>query len=171
MLEAGGIPVVGTFPAFEDVCLLRKQVAADVCARFAGQAVKWLMPFPTNACFNEPAARIIYLTRDTKEQARSQLKLLGEGANRSKVRAMAASIKQDDRRAVAQLSSVGHVLAITFEEMISDPVKTSWAMAQFLDDLAADGEFNCAAAQRVVRKRGPYCLPDMALEASLLGAL
>jgi hypothetical protein len=168
MLQAGGMPVIGTHPAFEDPALLRAQVVQSVAEAFGGYAVKWLNPIPVIKG-KAPPMRIVYLVRNTSQQARSQIKLLGIAANRQKLRALAASIRHDDECAVRALGAIAPVQVIRFEQMITDPILAAQKLA--VPAVHYCPAFDVKAAAARVLRRTPSCAPDMAIEMAMLATL
>ena len=165
MLEAGGVQTVARYPAYEDDAILRDQLrASDIQQRYAGRAVKWLNPIMRR----ETAAtwgKVIYLIRDPIEQARSALKLIGQGQDRRTVRALAADLRQDDHRAVKALKAVGPIIILQFETMIGDPLGAAHRLGEFAGAFTPNG-FDALAAGRMVKARGVKSQPDLAIEIS-----
>jgi hypothetical protein len=166
MLQAGGVPVAGHYPSYEDDALLRSSLrATDIRNRYAGRAVKWLSPVVA-VDWARPWAHVIYLCRDETQQAKSALKLLGVPANRRAVRSMAAGIRADDRKAKNALVHAGPMIVLHFEEMISKPDVVAAQLAKFVQPFMPNGFFDQQAACQIVRTRGTDCSPDLSIEVS-----
>lgn len=169
MLHAAGVAVVGRPPAFE--------VERARCPR--GRAVKWLEPgrFP---CPFSPGDKVlgIYLTRDPEQQGASMVKMLrdfgapidetGEAVDRLTESLRPKSI---DRARVA-LSWWGPVYDLTFEELVGDPVRTTFRLAAWLSrhgrwDLDEDRAAAMPSAL-LPRSTGAACMPDLSIESALL---
>lgn len=164
MLHAGGVQCTGKYPSFEDV---RTSVDMDVewLRKQSGRAVKLLDPQRSPPSLAPPFEAIIWLSRDLKEQAKAQAKLLrvllGVDAD---WRAMRRGLISDTPRALTLLRSFGApLLALRFEAIVQHPRAAASAIAELLPR----HDVNVEAATRVVLPRGWRCLPGM-LEAELL---
>ena len=156
MLAAGGMPVAGEWPAFEDEVASPSNPARD-WAGAAGKAVKVIDPFrirlPEGRC---PA---IWLDRDRREQARSQAKfaatMMGLRFGRSGERKLQSSYLSDRPKAMAALSGRS-IECMQFEDVLRDPRGAAATLARIsgrtLDEVAM---------ARVVRPRVPTCYPTM----------
>jgi len=165
MLQAGGMPCVGEYPAFED---MRVAPSVGVIDRgwwrsLAGQAVKVLEPTLVQIPGDVPAATI-WLDRDLDEQVKSNAKFLSAVAGvripRGYARDLRAVFVRDRAPSIAALPSPP--LLLRFEAILANP----WAVAQALADhlgLVLDID----AMARAVVPRGPACLAGL-LEAELL---
>lgn len=167
MLAAGGWPVYGpdesTFPAFEHPVNTRGDHVP------AGPGIlKWLDPhsFPP-----PPFSRAIFLVRDLREQARSQVKLAEHmtaglpAFTPENVPALARYMREEELAARAALRRRGPVLVVRFEDLIAHPAVVMRAVSDF-----ADVRLDIEAAVRQVRPRptGAACAPDMRMEESLI---
>src|SRR5690348_16747758 len=72
MLDMGGFPVVGKYPAYEPQQASSLVITQNYIDEHRGKAIKLLDPM--RASFVPQNVRVIYLMRNLKEQARSQLK-------------------------------------------------------------------------------------------------
>lgn len=167
MLHAGGVPVVGEFPAFEDehVSCIPIDLLWLECQR--GKALKILDP--QRVLKRAPPLRVIWLDRDAKEQARSTIKFMSAMSGgtmqfaRDSVRRLAASYSQDRRAAMALFARLqASVLVLRFEDVLSDPVAVAAKMSSIV------GPFNERAAAAAVLRRPASCAPDMSIEQSFI---
>jgi hypothetical protein len=166
MLEAGGFPCVGRYPAFEDPESMVLNLRADWFQQHQGKAVKILDPhLAGDDLFPHIPRRVIWLDRDPKQQAKSFVKfgrmVGGLPFNRSDVGGIARNLQRDRPRAhralrICQCNSI----AATFEEMIKSPLIVATGI-QLALGLAP---FDPIAATRAVQPRSPNCLPYL-LEA------
>lgn len=166
MLHSQGIPCIGEYPSFEDD---RFGPLANVGKNLAtlppGVAVKVLDP-QLATIPNTLNALVIWLDRDTREQAKSTLKFMGMTQNRLARRTIAASLSTD-RAAARTRGLVGRAptLSLSFETLIEAPLATAQAIASFLAP-----HFICPdilKMARVVLPRRAACLPYM-LEVQLI---
>lgn len=164
MLQAGGYPVYGEAPAFEPDDVGFDRTMRTLLPRLIGKAAKILDPQLSDwpPTFD---ARIIWLDRDPKQQAKSQVKFVrtlnpGISIPGGAWRAMAASLKPDTAKALAIFERAGcPVLRLRFEEIITRPAHTALRLSDFV---ASD--FDATAAHSVVIKRPTNCAPDLAIE-------
>lgn len=165
MLEAGGVPVTGEYPAFEDAAVPPHD--PSWWRHYAGSAVKVLphglsldsLPFRT------PPFRIVLCTRDHREQAKSSVKFLswiGLRAPRGYARSIRRSFDRDLPIMRRWLARMGSVVEVSFERAITDPAAT----ARQLRDHVATEHFDVGAAARCVIDRQAKCL-DRMLEEQL----
>lgn len=136
MLDAGGLPVLGSYPDYEPAIVkeVNERPAAWLEAT-AGRAVKALDPHR----WRPPPGdhRVIWLTRDVKQQARSGLKLLGGRTDREARRRMTAGLTVDYRhgfRAAAVLTPFP-VLELSFETLIRNPRRAAGTLSFMLGGL------------------------------------
>jgi hypothetical protein len=175
MLNAGGITTVGEAPSYEDRRVLDRDFSTrDVFYRAChGKAVKCLDPhrFPPPP---ELDAVIIWLDRNTVEQAKSAIKLMNflmpgcVSDCRSSRRKLAASFTQD--RAPAQKAGLARKLPlkeIQFEEIITDPIGAAKEIADFLEPSFGSLDYERMAS--VVMPRMISCHPEL-LEVALIKA-
>lgn len=169
MLDAGGCPVVGPRPAYEQTDRWNNgQPDLSWLLAQGGKAVKWIDP---TLCINLPdylpcSPIILFMKRNPKEQAKSQLKLAGipsDAINKSIIRKLAKSIERDYRNAKVKLKKSSLVIPARFEDFISDPA----GAADILERIVG-GPFDRKAAASAVVRRGPECLPGLEMEAIVL---
>ena len=139
-------------------------------------AVKWISPLytPIRATDLEhiPAA-IIYMQRDFREMAASQVKFLGSRISvnaRHARRAMAANMQKKAPAQEAMLNKLGHVYHFTFEWVIAHPQDAAQKIAAIVSH-EFGLSFDAEAAGRVPLNRNPRCAPDLSIEAGMLGGV
>lgn len=171
MLRAGGMRVVpDEGPAHEDQRAVTLPGEAAWLAECRGAAIK-ILDIHT---FTPPPAhpyRFIVLTRDTAEQAASQIKMLGAFGNavrtdRRMRRSLTVQIAKDEmriRRLVAFYPDSAHLL-LRFENVLTDPLGAARAMAALVDQ-----PLDVDAMAAVVIRRPPQCLAGM-LEFDFAGS-
>ncbi|MGS4945563.1 hypothetical protein ACVDG3_08795 [Meridianimarinicoccus sp. RP-17] len=172
MLDAGGIPVAGEPPDYEDMRLRPGITDTRWLAGQSGRVVKWIDPTTTFV----PDGRygpIAWLDRNPEEQARSQLKLVaadqpGMSVSRRLRRAWVASLRGDRVKARREVQRRGTVLTLSFEAILRDPHKSAESLAAHF---ALLGALDVARAASVVEARSPACTPDLHMEARSIRAL
>lgn len=175
MLDAAGVPVVGSYPDYEDAVnmgLPALDAQRDFASRCAGKAVKLLDPHlhapPIGLDY-----RCIFLTRHPVEQAKSILKLIGARGDRQARRAMESTVRRDTVRARNAVSHIGdgRYLELPFENVIHDPIDAASRITRYLAGWPVAREdaipLNVEAMARCVRRRPATCLPYM-LELELI---
>lgn len=173
MLDAGGFPVAGPRPSYEpterwaagrpDMDWLRAQ---------QGRAVKWIDPTRHFTLPGRLPARpvIILLTRDAREQARSQIKLLSFSVGpqpRLAVKAMERSIRRETPIMRAQLQASAIVYRFQFEEVLQSPHAVASQLRQIVGEHFGR-DFDAAWAAHVVLPRPPGCLEGLWMEEAVL---
>lgn len=167
MLEAGGMPVTGAYPAFEHPETLNRGGAW--LQQQVGKAVKVLDP-QRGGLPHGPKYRVIWLDRERTEQGRSQAKfvrlMMGLPGGRQTARAFAQSYVHDRPKAHAVFKAAGApVLCLTFEGLLRSPYEAADLIAEFINP-----DLNAQAMARVVLPRPLACMPDMAIEARLMAS-
>lgn len=168
MLQASGIPCAGNPPAFENIPVSPSGVDHEWIAQQAGSAVKWIDPTVTRVNHRNGAA--IFLTRDPKEQAKSQLKFVGARNDRAARRVMANAIQRDTRHARALVRNMlgeHFVLNLHYDKILRYPAYAIAQMAHFCDTLGLPFE-DLDAALSVVQNRDGRCQTDLSAEISML---
>jgi hypothetical protein len=172
MLAAAGAPCVGTYPDFEDavsVLLDPKDIEGQRAFYEAakGRAVKLLDPHLNNPPIGLDY-RNIFLSRNSAEQAKSMLKLLGMANNRKARKAMEQAVRNDEARARLAMTKIGdgRYLNIPFENLIHDPEHTAGVIADWVRTWRGQ-PLDVEKMARCVRRRPATCLPHM-LELELL---
>lgn len=167
MLAAGGLPPVdGSSPGCYEVSDLAHIFKLGP-AYFAGRAVKLL---DSVLYYGVPLAsewRFVWLDRDPKQQARSQVKFISpfvtalpDGAAAS----FAASYGRDRPAALGALRRHGEVTVLRYEDMLANPRKGAKRLRAVFPDLDID------AATAVVHRRDGACRPDLSVEIALTKA-
>lgn len=163
MLHRGGMPCVGSWPAFE-VEQTRYEVDPTFIVLAAGRAVKVLDPQRVGLPGD---VRVIWLHRDHRQQAKSHAKFLGlltgHQYDRASRRQLADSLRRDT---LAALRVVGKrpLLRMRFEDVLMDPVSAACHLAEFIGFPLDVGRAACA-----VRARSPACASGLDMELSLIG--
>jgi hypothetical protein len=171
MLHAGGMPCVGSFPDFEDdnVSPIQGFIEADWFMAQRGKALKWLSPHEVAAPAYVPKA-VIWLSRDAKQQAKSQIKFLNSvmrsvPSNRETVMKFAASIRRDERRCLE--SFYGKPLAVLgFEDLLCNPTSAAHRLAHFVAQHGGP-DLNIEEMAAAVIARSGQCRRDMSIEVRL----
>ena len=166
MLQAGGYPTVGYYPAFEDECV---GIDADMFALLrdsSGHAIKVLDPqmreWPSPM---DTQTRVIWLDRDRNEQGRSQVKFLRliggiEGIPQNAWKAFAASYGADTAFALKTFRDRGlEVLRITFEDLILFPHSTALRVSEWIRE-----DLDLERMAGAVIRRSPKCQPGVDIE-------
>ncbi len=168
MLEAGGMPVTGSYPALEDPRAGMSDWDRDWIARQAGGAVKFLDPqvMPDERRLPDVPLRTIWVSRDPREQGKSTIKMMrvlaGLDLPASAWREMAGSYKADTLAALAILKVAGPVLRLSFEQIIRRPDVAARLISEFA------GLPDWEAMAKAVRPRPVHCAPDMTMEIMLM---
>lgn len=173
MLDAGGVPCFGEFPAYETDHL---GIGAPLTEKFMnerrGQAVKLLDPHRSMISRSVPFV-FIWLDRDAKEQTKSQLKLvqhaLGGRHTFSDVnqKAWAESLTRDRNEAL--LYSLGKNtprLFVAFELLLSHSQSEARRISGWLAEHGI--QMDPLKAAKAVIPRGPKCLPNLDIEIGLI---
>ena len=171
MLAAGGAPVIGQAPGYERFTLPELGEPAALAA-VRGHAVKVLEPHrmgPRHPLLALRPRHAILLSRDTSEQAKSQIhfvRTLAEASlqqpgilyshrpdNRALRRGLQAAIIRDQAKAGAALRSAGvPVTPLAFERIITHPADMADRLAF---QLRPWWRLDAAAMAAVVRERDP----------------
>lgn len=163
MLARCYVPTVGRYPDFE----AQGKLAGP------GKAVKWLDPIRVKAPFpHGQRAIVIWLDRDTEQQARSILKMmklvLGAPVEKGSVERMKASLDGDRRRAIAILGQ-HRLMELRFEDLIGDPVRSTERIGSFVERFAGYALNPETMRDEIIeRPTGPDCMPDLFIEESLI---
>ena len=157
----------GEWPAFETPESSPFNFDGDWIASQHGKAVKVLDPHRPECRLPATGSyRIVWLDRDPKQQGKSQVKLLrtlmGIHVERKMWRAFAASCRADRPKALTVLLQLGPVLKLSFENILADPAS---AAALLSNHFGAGDPTKMITA---VRLRPHRCLPDFAMEISLV---
>lgn len=171
MLEAGGMPVTGLWPAFEtpeaQEIISGGTLTAEWLASIPSHAVKILDP--QNGTIPPMDCRVIWCSRDHQEQARSQAKLMEvmmrTRLNRDHRRAFIESYKRDKPAAMMALMRAGAtpILELKFEDTLRDPFAAATALAKH-----CGGTLDVERMAGAVVMRSPLCANGMDMEMTLL---
>lgn len=166
MLQAGGMKVLGDYPAFEPEAVSIGCDMRTLLPRIDGMAAKILDPHRAHWPDSLDAVKVIWLDRDRRQQAKSQVKMLqqmgGFAVPSQAWRGMAASLISDRALCLKVLLDRGaHVSFFRFENILADPKREAVRMNQFVGGLDAD------AMAKQVLPRDPRCRPDLSIEISL----
>ena len=168
MLHAGGMPVVADSTVSFECKEFERPSAGMNWQRFAGTAIKILDP--QRWLFKGThTLRFIFLTRDPKEQAKSQVKFLSAVGITPKPgyrQHLTASLRRDYRNVDAVLWPHPS-LRLSFEQVLANPARAAWLIEQFL---GLGIGLDTAAMEAVVLKRSPKCLPDLSHEERMIHA-
>lgn len=169
MLSAAGVTCIGTWPDFETDASSIEGFDATEFAGLSDCAIKLIDPanLPVG---DMPNHIVVWLDRDPKQQAKSQVKLLnamGFNLGRDAVKAVAADLRKSRDRHRARVGIVGGNPAITlrFEDLIAGPYAIE-RLSSFLSEYGWNVSPSVMAAQ--VRARHSDCLPGF-LEDVLIG--
>lgn len=171
MFHAGGAQMIGRFPAFEPDEMNPLAIGDMSVTLLPGYVGKMVSPDLLRRPIH-PGFRLIWLDRNTKEQAKSSLKftriLAGKpAATREQRRRMQRKIKADMGAALRNLRNATKIVRWSFEEILANPR----AAASHMSEWGAEGlgyDLDPVAMAGAVIPRGPECAPDLSLEASLL---
>ena len=171
MLNAGGFPVTGEHPAFEDDIVMRSASVGEWTSRL-GKAVKSIDTHK----FTPPSGisyRGILLSRDHKQQADSQVKfmqtLYGIALPRRASRALQKLFRQEWKpmlSVIDRLCGPTNWSALTFESLIERPFEAAVQIAQGATGLTSP-PLNIEKMASVVLNRSPDCYPGL-LEMELM---
>lgn len=171
MLWHGGCKVTGPAPAFEDQRANPLRLDAEWMANQRGRAVKHLVIGTPKLSLDAPA-KIIWMDRAHKDQARSQAKMAmmladNTGPKGINVGRMARSMDKERPLALGALRKQGEVMRVHFRDLLRDPEGTAKAVQGFLGgDMFPDWRQGAQA----ILKRDHKCAPDMRVEAALMRA-
>lgn len=173
MLHAGGVPCAGRYPAFE--CPETSvEVTPEFIAVNAGRAVKILDPQRVGIPGN---VRIIWLDRDTREQAKSHAKfarlMFGAHYDREQRRRLEGALALDRRDVMRRFGPPlwagapqrPPMMASSFESILQWPRGEAMRIFSFIG-MPLDIE----RAASIVRERSPRCAEGLDMELSLLEA-
>lgn len=166
MMHAGGVPCIGTHPDYEDMRATSSSTILQVLT--PGMAVKVLNPQHHLQHLDLTHARAIWLDRDTTEQAKSALKLMGlhgvttTRSMRHSVRTLARSYTSDRARALQTLGPA-RTLAMRFEDLLTAPQHAAEQIARHIAR-----PLDTLRAARQVIPRAPACSPSFEIEMRLL---
>ena len=155
MLDAGGFPVVGTYPSYEDYNPFEDPMwlKYQTCQ---GRAVKLLScPLSQTLPLRELTQRFIYVTRNSKERVASQVKFMDikdSEITRAERRRLQYELSKESKRLKQMLMTRGPVLTVRFEEVLADP----YTEAQRIATALGEG-LDIEAMAQIVVDRDPEC--------------
>lgn len=169
MLDAGGYPVFGEWPAYEESIQSELPESAEQwLAAVMDRATKALDPHRWRLPPG-PDYKVIWLDRNPLQQAASQIKLMRLTCgfaipnDRATRRKLAASYSADRAVAMKLFRDLGAaILELPFEVIILDRIAAAESINRFLG-----GGLDEHAMAAQVRHRGTDCLPGL-LEANLI---
>jgi hypothetical protein len=169
MLNAGGLTVFHDpgmgYPSFETHRQFDTPNDETWLRSIDGLAVKWLEPQRAMPADVGIETRVLWMSRDHAEQAKSAVKFMracGCNLPRDARYKMAKSYMADEATAISAWDQRGEVLVLRFEELITRPVDTARMVQQFL---GVPLDVSAMAGQ--VRNRPMTCLPYL-LEEELI---
>jgi hypothetical protein len=168
MLDRGGFPVAGDRPDYEVATMMPGRVDLAWVRRQAGSAVKWVDPLSARISRNDLPVRpvIIHMDRTTREQALSQIKLLGIPTSRNLRRRWTKSLVSDKARLRALLDHTGTTYSFTFEWVLDQPEQAAQKLAAIIAHEFQQA-FDHNAAALVPKFRSSRCANDLSIEAGL----
>ncbi len=173
MLEAAGVPVVGSFPAFEDRRVLAP-IERGWFASLSGRAVKILDP-QLNVPPPEVPTQFLWLRRDHHQQAKSTLKFLRYLGTKvpqepevDLLRSLRRSLEEDQAKVRAVIGT-RPAIAVPFEQILRGSPETLYSIARFVAPHRAGGHaLMVAEMANCIWDRPARCAPDMEIEERLL---
>lgn len=174
MLYAGGVPCVGEWPAFESGASMFGSFDPKAFAALRGQAIKLITPaeLPIGEM---PKHIVIWLDRDSRQQAESHLKMVKLSfpsvvPNRLTVRAMVAGIRRERASNMVAIGANGRcpTLLMSFERLLTQPTDAAIDIAAFLHEHGYEF-LHFSAMRRQIRLRSTDCYPGM-MEIDLLSS-
>ena len=167
MLDAGGVPIACNSRASYELDLLSQPHAAAPWTDFAGQAVKVLDPHRWKFAA-EDRLRFLFISRDAREQAKSQAKFFGEiqglKIDRAHRRRIEVSLRRDYFKAPKSLQP-HPALFLKFEEILAEPYEAARQIQRFVNF-----DLDTLLMGSVVLRRPPACMPDLRIEYSAIQA-
>lgn len=171
MLHRGGLEPYcdGNFSSYEHPALGGPQDFRVWLPKLSGKVAKVLDPHHSHWP-NPVGANILWLDRDTREQAKSQVKFLkavGVPVQGQAWRNIQRGLIADRFKALDLLvSAQADLLFLRFENLLQFPLMQADRIAQFLD---LPSEAASAMADVVIR-RSPRCAPNLDIEVAAMEA-
>jgi hypothetical protein len=170
MLDAAGVPCLGDYPSFEPKCAGINRSVDALLSMQRGFAMKILDPF-RDKWPERFDAKIIWLDRDTTQQAKPQVKFIGHCKGSplpgQAWRPIAKKLKRDRFACVEWWNNCAkEPLFVSFENLLSDPLTESRRVLAYIEK--PDGDIQ--AMRECVIPRKPECAKDMRMELSLCNA-
>ena len=164
MLNAAGVPCLGSYPDFEPQCVsLSRDVGALLNLR--NVAFKIIDPELHEPEWPKFDAKIIWLNRDPKEQAKSQVKMVramgGLTIPIGAWREVKKALIEDKHKCCRWWNRcTSEPLFLSFEDLVDLPLKTAFSITKYLG--IDDGKAMAMAACAI--PRDSRCAPDMSIE-------
>ena len=164
MLYAGGYPVIGDWPSFEDERQTRLTAVADRwIGEWDGKFGKWLEPITYPLPKQDIPYRVLWLKRDHGQQARSfckiQREVLGLGVKRQDIGRLRKQFNRNEPKAIAKLKqAAGDVFSLRFESMLRDPYENALRLCVWASEGHPPDESRARKMAEVVRARNSDCL-------------
>lgn len=163
MLNAGGYPCMGNYPAFEDV-----ELTAKLFKENTGKAIKVVdthMQFPPTGEYH-----VIRLRRNWGEQAKSLCKFLRAinvdvPTNKTNIKKFTKSFPADYEKIDSWAKRQKGMIIIDFEELILNPRESAEKISQFTGE-----QLDIDKMVAVVEPRTTGCYPTM-LELKFIDSL
>lgn len=170
MLHRGGFPTVGEWPAFEPAELGPCVDVRSALLFCEGKAGKLLDPHKSHHWTEDAPVglKVILLTRNSREQAKSQVKFLrlvgGFGIPGQAWRGMESAIRREiiTCRNLFEDREIP-ILQLTFEEILKSPLAVAKKLAAFVDH-----PLDIERMANAVIPRTPGCSPDVSIELTLI---
>lgn len=157
MLNAGGYPCLGKYPAFEPFTL--GNIQWNICHDHAVKSVDTQLQFPPPG----KKYNVLLLSRDFKQQAKSTNKFLGVVASLPPVKVSSlVRVLKRDYLLVYKWARKQRTMILRFEDIISKPIKTAEDINIFVG-----GKLNVEKMADVIIDRSPDCHPEL-LELSMI---
>jgi hypothetical protein len=172
MLAAAGVPCLGQFPAFEPEEVNEAHRDPIALLGMASRAMKILDPHRDGDSWPNPfIAKVIWLDREFRQQAKSQVKFLREVSG---IDADSRAWRRIEKSLIRERLVCGLWLArcepeplvLSFEEILSDPDSCASRICSFLGVIKDNA---ICMAESVIR-RNSRCRSDMSLEMALIQA-
>lgn len=147
MLNAGGFPCLGKYPAFEPFTF--GNVNWALAKNSAVKLVDAQLQIPTKV---KDEYKIIRLSRDFKQQAKSINKFAGVfGIPEMKIRDIVKSVKKDYKK-IDKWAAEHSTLSLKFENLIDNPKDTAQTISNFIGF-----QLDIEKAAGIIRKRTSKC--------------
>lgn len=164
MLNAGGYPVTGLYPGFEDKRALHTDCPS--WSKLEGKAIKVLEPFFVGVPKGYQY-KTIWLQRDYEEQAKSNIKfariMLGLPASEADVPAYVKGYKHDQPICMKLLKQRGELLKVRFEDILMYPRAYAKTFSEFLQK-----DLDISKMAEAVLLRSFECQPELEIEKFLI---
>lgn len=172
MLQAGGMPCCGEFPAFE-LCEHHREYPTEWWHQWHGKAVKLLDPH-YSPIPNDVHYVTLWMRRDFYQQAKSQLKfalaMMGQDwkgrHGKHDIKKMERQLQREDPIARASLSRFS-MEQFLFEDVINNPFVMARKVVQFLTPFDLTHGLDAGAMASACRQRSIGCADGLDMEVEL----